>query len=191
MQCGTFEAQKLGSLKLSKETHKEMTIKNVVAAILLLSAPMFAQNASPPASGAMRGMPVRSAATRRAALPSADAMVLQQIQELEATVSKMQALLKEMRSKAASSKSTVTQDNLRMWELLVGHLNDTLTLSRVQAAQRAGLMSRRNAMYRHEVNSDAAAARAANESTGTGLEPGAQTALAVEPAADQGSAPKQ
>jgi uncharacterized protein YdaL len=169
-----------------------MTIKNIVTAILLLSASLFAQNASPQASGAMRVMPGRSAAARSAALTSADAMVSQQMQEIEATVSKMQALLKEMQARAASSKSTATQDNLLMWELLVGHLNDTLTRSRVQAAQRADLMSRRNAMYRQdEANSDAAAARAAKESTGATLEPGAQAAPAVEPPAGQGSAPKQ
>jgi hypothetical protein len=119
-------------------------------------------------------------------------MVSQQMQELEATVSKMQALLKEMQTKAVSSKSTATQENLRMWELLVGHLNDTLTRSRLQVAQRAELMARRNYMYKQaEANSDAAPARAAKESTGATLAPGAQAAPAVEPPAGQGSAPKQ
>jgi hypothetical protein len=171
-----------------------MTIKNyIVAAILLLSASLFAQNASYQAPGAMQVM-ARRAAARHAILQSADAMASQQMQELEATVSKMLALLKEMQVRAASSKSTTTQDNLHMWELLVGHLNDTLTRSRLQASQRSNLLARRNAMYRQaEANNDAAtaAARNAEELSGATLGPGAQAAPAIEPPDGLGSAPNK
>jgi multidrug resistance efflux pump len=166
-----------------------MRIKNTVAAILISSVvSLFAQNApstAPTASvpGGMPTMPMRRAgagrAPKRAAFPTAEAMASQQMKELEETVSQMQAMLKQMQAKAASSKSRDTQDNLRMWEVLVGHLDHTLAQARLLAAERADMTARRQALYQQaQAKADAEAARARAEMAAAAAGPNATSAPA-------------
>ena len=148
-----------------------MRIKNTVAAMVVFSAfSLLAQNppsTAPMASvpGGMPTMPARRAGAsrgpRKAAFPTSEAMASQQIKELEETVGQMKVLLKEMQSKAKASKNQTAIANMRMWELLVGHLDRTLVQTRLLVAERADMTARRQALYRQaQAKADAEAARA-------------------------------
>jgi peptidoglycan hydrolase CwlO-like protein len=69
----------------------------------------------------------------------------------------MHAVLKQMRSKAAS-KDPLAKANLDMWELLVGHLDKQLQELRIAMVTREDMEARRAAMYKQaEAKADAAA----------------------------------
>ncbi len=158
-----------------------MRIKKTTAAIVILSAAsLFAQSApSPvPMPSAPRGvptMPMRKAGANHGLqrmLPTPEAMQAQQIKELEDTVSKMQALLRQMQIKARGSKDQATLNNLRMWELLVSHMSETLGQARLVAAERADFIARREALYKQAyAKADAEAARAKAEKFGAASAP--------------------
>ena len=77
-----------------------------------------------------------------------------------------------------------------MWELLVGHLDQTLKEARVAAAERDDMMARRAALYRQaQAKADAEAARAMAEKFGTASAP--QNSAPAAAPATQDAAPKQ
>jgi paraquat-inducible protein B len=171
-----------------------MRIKNTAVAIVILSAAsLFAQSVPSPAPtasvpGGMPTMPMSRAGARRglqrATMPTAGAMASQQMKELEDTVNKMQALLKQMQTIAAKSKSRATQDDLRMWELLVGHLNQTLAQDRLLAVEHAEMMARREALYKQaQAKADAEAARVQADKFGTASAPQNSAPSASSPTA--------
>jgi septal ring factor EnvC (AmiA/AmiB activator) len=73
----------------------------------------------------------------------------QRVQEMQDTLTKMHALLKEMRSraKASGSKDVAATENLDMWALMLSHLERDFTQLQAAAAARDDLEARRAAMY--------------------------------------------
>lgn len=87
----------------------------------------------------------------------APATLRERVQDMETTLAKMHAVLKQMRSKAAS-KDPLAKANLDMWELLVGHLDKQLQELRIAMVTREDMEARRAAMYKQaEAKADAAA----------------------------------
>ena len=107
---------------------------------------------------------------RRAGIPTQNQLLeRQRLQEMEATLGSMHALLKEMRDKAASknSKDPVLKDNLRMWELMLAHLDKQLDQLRMATLTREDFEARRAALYNQALEKAAKDAQsAAGESKG-------------------------
>jgi uncharacterized protein involved in copper resistance len=91
----------------------------------------------------------------------------QRMQEMQETVDQMHTLLKQMRTKAASSKSAdpLAKANLEMWELMLKHLDRQFDQLRVATLTREDLETRRTAMYK-QAEARAAAAKAHAQGSG-------------------------
>lgn len=81
--------------------------------------------------------------------PVNEASLQQRVEDLQATVDKMHAVLKQMRVKSpASAKAPMAQANLQMWELTVAQLDKQLNDLKLAEASRATAEARRAAMYK-------------------------------------------
>jgi hypothetical protein len=160
-----------------------MMFRNVAPAIVVLAVTtVFAQAVSPistPGGAALlsRGRPMPG--RRGMSTPSAGgqntitnpATMRQRMQDMEGTLAKMHAVLKQMRAKAASnSKDPLVKANLDMWELMVGHLDKQLKELQVATAARDSFEARRAALYKQADAKADAAAEAARKS-GASLSP--------------------
>ncbi len=65
--------------------------------------------------------------TQQSASPALEA----RLEAMEDTLAKMHALLADMQHKAGGKGQTAAADNLRMWELLLGHLDRTFSEARM------------------------------------------------------------
>jgi peptidoglycan hydrolase CwlO-like protein len=111
------------------------------------------------------------------------ATLRERVEDMQGTLAKMHAVLKQMRAKAtASSKDPLAKANLEMWELLVAHLDKQFQELRVAMVIRDDMEARRAAMYK-QVDAKAETAAQAARSAGAGKVP-----PAAAPAA-QGAAP--
>jgi hypothetical protein len=80
-----------------------------------------------------------------------------------ATLTKMQALLKQMRAHTNSAKDPVAKANLDMWTLMVDQLDKQYEQMRLAARQREEMEARRAALYKQADEKAAEAARKAQE----------------------------
>jgi chemotaxis protein histidine kinase CheA len=101
----------------------------------------------------------------------------QRMEDMQATLTKMHTLLKQMRAKAASSssKDSLTKANLEMWDLMLSQLDKQFDQLRITTLTREDLESRRAAMYKQaDAKAAAAAAKeAAAQSTAAAQAPAA------------------
>ena len=95
---------------------------------------------------------------------AARAAANQNLEELGKTLTKMQALLKEMRAKTTGA-NPVAKANLEMWTLMLDQLYKQYEQLRVAARQREDLEARRAALYRQADEKAAEASRRAKEPT--------------------------
>ncbi|MBZ5569658.1 MAG: hypothetical protein LAN64_17665 [Acidobacteriia bacterium] len=92
---------------------------------------------------------------------------LLRMQETEATLKKMHALLMQMRAKAgpSGSKDAFTKANLDMWQLMLGQLDKQFELLKAETLAHEELAARRAALYKQaEVKAALEAARARSAS---------------------------
>ncbi|HUD65212.1 MAG TPA: hypothetical protein VMQ17_11565 [Candidatus Sulfotelmatobacter sp.] len=99
----------------------------------------------------------------------------QHFEDLESTVNQMHAMLKQMQSRAAKSrtKDSFAIANLGMWELMVGHLDKEVQALRAAIAAREDMEARRAALYKQaDVKAEAEAqAGRAGQAAKSGVEP--------------------
>ncbi|MBZ5654811.1 MAG: hypothetical protein LAO56_05980 [Acidobacteriia bacterium] len=147
-----------------------MMFKTATAAIVVLAVTTaLAQRPSPVAvpvgtpltsqRQSLAGKSGISVADNKATGVPTPAPLRERVQDMEGTLAKMHAVLKQMRAKAASSsRDPLAKANLDMWELLVGHLDKQLRELQVAMITREDMESRRAAMYKQaEAKADAAA----------------------------------
>ena len=158
-----------------------MRVARAAAGMLILSAAMvWAQSASPGPALANDGrrlgssrMVVASPSDSRA--PGVQgAAAPKRLQEMEATLRQMHALLKQMRAKAGP-KDAVAKANLEMWQLMLGQLDKQFEQLRTETLAREDFNARRAALYKQaEAKAAWEAARARSMAAkGTGsAEPG-------------------
>ena len=153
-----------------------MMFKTAAAATVVLAVTAgFAQGASPvPVPGGTPHMSQRQSPAGRSTVSPvpgskatgvlAPATLRERVQDMESTLIKMHAVLKQMRAKAASSSTDpLAKANVDMWELLVGHLDKQLRELQVAMMTREDMEARRAAMYKQaEAKSEAAAQAARN-----------------------------
>ena len=151
-----------------------MTFRSTVAAIVVLAAATVWAQSTPPATapdGAFPGSLPAGGATRRwrshsptnTTSTAGNTAFRQRLQDMESTLGKMHALLKEMRAKTSASKSRdpLAKANLDMWELMLGDLDKQFEQLQATTLAREDVEARRAAMYKQAADkSDAAAQRA-------------------------------
>jgi MoxR-like ATPase len=122
----------------------------------------------------------------------------EQVQDMENTLSRMRAVLKQMHARAAKSKATdsVTKANLDMWDLMVGQLDKEFEQLRQTLAAREDLEARRAALYRQAdakaaAEAEAAARFAESEKNATGTPTPSATGPSAEPGPGAQTAPRQ
>lgn len=154
------------------------------AAVVLVATMSFAQTQTPvpvpgggpistqgqmlPGRKGMSSMPGRPAgAVQPSPLPK-------RIDDMQATLTQMHAVLKRMHASSAKSqtKDPIAKANVDMWELLVGHLESQLKELRLAQAAHDDMEARRAALYKQADAKADAERRAAIAARGFG---GAQT----------------
>lgn len=149
-----------------------MRVRGAGASILILFSSLWAQSGGHQAVPASRVLPSAASTTAaKAAAVHADSKVgtmqttaglREHTQEMQDTLSKMHALLKQMRVKAASnSKDPYLKANLQMWELMLSHLDKQLGELQFATMTREDLEKRRAAMYKQALARASVAGRAA------------------------------
>lgn len=116
--------------------------------VVFAAATLCAQTSAGPLAGRRQAVTATSNAEGLAAANRAKAAANQNLEELGATLTKMQALLKQMRTHASNTKDPVAKGNLEMWTLMVEQLDKQYEQLRVAARQREDLEARRAAMYK-------------------------------------------
>ncbi|HKU24533.1 MAG TPA: hypothetical protein VJQ54_03620 [Candidatus Sulfotelmatobacter sp.] len=150
-----------------------MSLRNAAAAMLVLAVTtVFAQESAPISAPAARPQSTtRPMPTRRwgkgvnesnHAGPVTQPSLQARMQDLQGTLEKMHAVLKQMQAKAGvNAKDPLLKANREMWELMVGQLDKQLADLKEAEANRADMEVRRAAMYKQAEIKSQAAARAA------------------------------
>ena len=103
-----------------------MLFRTMAAALVVLAAiAVWGQSASPSTATRPGTVIATSNAESNAAAVRAQAAMHKRVQDMGSTLTKMHALLKQMRTKTAASgsKDAMAKANLDMWELMVGQLD--------------------------------------------------------------------
>jgi hypothetical protein len=193
-----------------------MKFGNVTAAVVVLAVTTALAQRSTPVTATVGGpvisqrnslaggMGTSSLAGNKKAGVQTPATLGERVQDMEGTLAKMHAVLRQMRTKSAlSSKDPLAKANLDMWELMVGHLDRQLQELRVAMIAREDFEARRAAMYKQadaKADAEARAARnlrvrqavtAAHAGQGPAQSPAGQTeAGQTPPAANTSTSPK-
>jgi hypothetical protein len=141
-----------------------MTLRNSTAIFLVLAAAtVWGQSPASPYAKRRQPVAAKSNGGDLAAANRAKAAANQNVEEMGATLTKMQALLKQMRAHTNSAKDPVAKANLDMWTLMVEQLDKQYEQMRLAARQREEMEARRAALYKQADEKAAEAARKAQE----------------------------
>lgn len=157
-----------------------MRIRNFTAALaVFVGVTVWAQSSAGPLVNRRQSVAATSNAEGIAAANRARTAANQGLQEMGATLTKMQAVLKQMRANASSAKDPMAKANLDMWTLMVERLDKQYEELRLAAHQREELEARRAALYRQADEKAAQAAKKAQAGATTGpADSNAQTTAA-------------
>ena len=183
-----------------------MIFRSVTRVVVVLAATAaLAQSAQP---GTTPGEPIlnrqgptgrKSPVANKTADPQSLAVIREQVENMDSTLSQMRSLLRQMHAKATTSKATdsLTKVNLDMWDLMVGHLDKELQHMRLTLAAREDWEARRAALYKQadaKAEAEAQAARASQaarfaqpEKNATGTASAAATGPATGQSAERNS----
>ena len=138
---------------------------STVIVMVLTAATLWGQSSAGPLAHRRQMVAATSNAEGLAAANRARAAANQNLEELGKTLTKMQALIKEMRAKTNGAKDPVAKANLEMWTLMLDQLDKQYEQLRDVARQREDLEARRSALYKQADEKAAEAARRAKEAT--------------------------
>ncbi len=152
-----------------------MRLKNAAVAIVVLAVTRVLAQGTPPAGTSltrqrhapMAGRGMASLDSSKATAAQTPAVLHQRMEDMQDTLTKMHAVLKQMRAKAVKggARDSLTTANLDMWELMLGHLDKQFEELRASTLAREDLEARRAALYKQ---ADAKAALAAKSAQGSG-----------------------
>ncbi len=150
-----------------------------VSVLLIVAASAWAQTAAPspvaarPLAGRARtALATTTDADGKTAELRAKAAMNQRVQEMQTTLSRMHALLKQMQASPAvkNSKDPMTKANLEMWGLMIQQLDKQFDQLKVATREREDMDVRRSALYKQAQERAAQAARNAQSQAGANLE---------------------
>jgi len=141
-----------------------MKLRNSTALVAVFAAAtLWGQTSAGPLAGHRQTVVATSNSEALAAGNRAKAVANQNLQEMGATLTKMQGLLRQMRAHASTSKDPVAKANIEMWTLMVEQLDKQYEQLRLVARQREDLEARRAALYKQADEKAAEAAKKAQE----------------------------
>src|SRR5215472_5433473 len=141
-----------------------MMLRNSAAMLVILaSASVWGQSSAAPVAARRQPVIATGNAEGVAAANRAKATANQNIQDMGATITKMQGLLKQMRAHTSSAKDPVVKANIEMWSLMLDQLDKQYEQMRMAARQREEMEARRAALYKQADEKAAEAARKAQE----------------------------
>jgi hypothetical protein len=140
-----------------------MLRNSTVIVMVLTAATLWGQSSAGPLAHRRQMVAATSNAEGLAAANRARAAANQNLEELGKTLTKMQALIKEMRAKTNGAKDPVAKANLEMWTLMLDQLDKQYEQLRVATLQRQDLEARRAALYKQADEKAAEAAKRAKE----------------------------
>ena len=138
---------------------------STVMVMILTAATLWGQSSRGPLAPRRQMVQATSNAEGLAAANRARAAANQNLVEFGNTLTKMQALLKQMSAKTNNAKDPVAKANLDMWTLMLDQLDKQYEQLRLAAHQREDLEARRAALYKQADEKAAAAAMRAKEAT--------------------------
>ena len=142
-----------------------MLRNSTVIVMVLTAATLWGQSSAGPLANRRQMVAATSNADGLRAANRARAAANQNLEELGKTLTKMQALLKEMQAKTNGAKDPVAKANLEMWTLMLDQLDKQYEQLRVAVRQREDLEARRTALYKQADEKAAESARRAKEPT--------------------------
>ena len=141
-----------------------MILRNsTLVVVVLTAATLGAQTSAGPLAGRRQTVVATSNGENLAVANRAKAAANQNMQDMAATLTKMQALLKQMRAQTSTSKDPVAKANIEMWTLMVEQLDKEYEQLRLAARQREEFEARRAALYKQADGKAAEAAKKAQE----------------------------
>jgi len=166
-----------------------MRLRHATAALVVLAGTTLLAQQQPTAA-APAGTPLvsrRALARRRmsstAGSPATTAQIpitlRQRMEEMQGTLAKMHAVLKQMRDKAVNGpvKDPLSTANLDMWDLMLGHLDKQFEDLRATTLAQEELVARRAALYKQaDAKAQAEAQAAQSSAAGQPPPPAAQGA---------------
>lgn len=156
---------------------------SAVTLVIFAVGTVWGQSSSGPLTSRSQPVMATSNAEGIAAANRAKAAANQSLQNMGATLTKMQGLLKQMRARTASAKDPVAKANLEMWTLMLDQLDKQYEEMRLAARQREELEARRASMYRQANERAEEAARKAQEAAKTGASAPASAQTTTTPTA--------
>ena len=145
-----------------------MKLRSAAALLIVAATGVWAQTAAPspvaarPLAGRQRTVIATTTDTdSKTAEMKAKTAMNQRVQDMEATLSRMHLLLKQMRANAAgkATKDPMAKANLEMWSLMVQQLDKQFEQLKLATRDREDLEARRAAMYKQAQDKAALAAR--------------------------------
>jgi len=141
-----------------------MKLRNCTALIAVFAAAtLWGQTSAGPLAGRRQTVVATSNGESLAAANRAKVAANQNLEEMGATLTKMQSLLKQMRTHSSTSKDPVAKANIEMWTLMVEQLDKQYEQLRLAARQREELEARRAALYKQADQKAAESAKRAQE----------------------------
>src|SRR5215467_441863 len=135
-----------------------MKLRNSAAMLVILAAAsVWGQSSATPV--APRRQPVVATGNAEGLAAANRAKANQNVQEMGATITKMQGLLKQMRAHTSSAKDPVAKANIEMWSLMLDQLDKQYEQMRLAARQREDMEARRAALYKQADEKATEAAR--------------------------------
>jgi len=177
-----------------------MKLKNASVALAILATAVLAgvtpsamaQQGTPSAMhrrvAGRRGMSTAGAATTTPTGAETLASMQKRLQDMQTTLIKMHAVLKQMRAKAlkAGPKDSVAKADVDMWALLLGNLDSQFEEMRATTIARTEMESRRDAMVKEmEARKAAQAGKTASSVPAAGGPSVGQTPVAGQAATTQ------
>jgi hypothetical protein len=149
-----------------------MKLPSTAALTIVLSATAVWAQTQTSVASSDRSLPTRepvgiatasAGGNENASAVRAQAALHQRVQDLENTLTKMHALLKQMRTRteASAAKDPMAKTNLELWELMLGTLDNQFEQLKIATHTREDLDSRRSALYKQAEAKAAAEAHSA------------------------------
>ena len=164
--------------------------RTAIAVVILATATALGQTSAGPSVQKPQTAATMGSAHTVATAESVKQTADQKLQDMGATLSKMQSLLKKMRDRSSNSKDATAKANLEMWSLMLQELDKEYEQLRLAARRREEFEARRSALYQQSAQSAAAASKA-EQAAKTSASPNANGQPSAAPAAPQSPAASQ
>jgi chemotaxis protein histidine kinase CheA len=158
--------------------------------MVFMAATLWGQSSGGPLATPRQMVAATSNAEGLAAANRARAAANQNLMELGNALTRMEALLKEMRAQTNRAGDPVAKANLELWTLMLDQLDKQYEQLRIAARQREDLEARRAALYKQADEKAGEAARRAKASKAAAAASNASIPTPATPSATSTTGPR-